>query len=262
MTDDPLTRHLLLAGSAFAAGMVNSVAGGGTLLTFPALVGVLGPEGKVAANVTSTIALLPGSMAGAWGYRAELAAVPRWAWILVWPSLIGGLAGSIVLLNAGEKVFGVVVPWLILTATLLLLFQPVLASRLTGGHDRDVAPVGRALWLSLGFQLMVGLYGGYFGAGIGILMLASLGLLGIGDIHHNNALKTVLASLINAISVVVFLADGSRIVWSYGAVMAVAAVAGGFTGARVARRLNKSVVRWTVVVIGFALSVYYFGFAA
>ncbi len=261
MPTDPTTL-VTLAASAFAAGALNSIAGGGTLLTFPALFAVIGPA---AANVTSTIALLPGSFAGVWGYRRELAGARRFLVQMLPPSLAGGLCGSLLMVAYPED-FGRLVPWLILTAaTLFLLQQPInrfLRKRRADGTPHPPA-TGWKLAALVGFQFLTATYGGYFGAGIGILMLTSLGFMNVGSIHRMNAVKTVLASAINLVTAVVFVAadrvrDGGLIHWEYAGLMAVAAIAGGYLGARVARRLPAAAVRWTVVAIAFTLTAYYF----
>jgi uncharacterized membrane protein YfcA len=263
---EPLPLALLCL-SAFLAGAINALAGGGTLLTFPSLVAALMrgglpvDEAKLAANVTSTVALVPGSLAGAWGYRRELADARPWLARLLLPSLIGGLVGSLLLVRLSSKVFAVVVPWLLLTASLLFLAEPALNRLLSRGDD-DPAPAGApsstAVQIAIiAFQFLVGVYGGYFGAGIGILTLSALGLMGLADIHRMNAVKTILAAAINAVSVVVFVADG-RIWWGLGLPMAVAAIAGGYTAARVGRRLPPALVRALVVAVGFGLALYTF----
>lgn len=248
MTDSPAALALLLL-AALAAGALNSIAGGGTLLTFPSLLAVVPP---VVANATSTVALVPGSLAGAWGYRRELEGNRRWLAILTVPSLAGGIVGALLVTRLPEKYFAALVPWLVLTATLLFALQPWLA-RLTGTGSGQRPPSGAGVAAAAAFQFLVAVYGGYFGAGIGILMLSSLGLLGLGDINRLNALKTFLAAIINGVSIAVFAADG-KVHWGYAAVMAVAAVAGGYLGARLARRLNRTAVRWVVIAVGLALS--------
>jgi uncharacterized protein len=240
---------VLLCLAAFAAGAVNSVAGGGTLLTFPALVAALGgtAEAAVVANGTSTLALMPGSVAGAWGYRREVSASRRWLRVLIVPSLLGGVVGTALVVA--------LVPWLILAASLLFLAQKPLTRWLQIGHADE--PNRHTVAGVAAFQFLVAVYGGYFGAGIGILMLSSLAFMGLGDIHRMNALKTLLAACINGTSVVLFAGRG-LIHWRYAAVMAVASVAGGYLGARVARRLSAGLVRGVVVVIGLSLAGYEF----
>jgi uncharacterized membrane protein YfcA len=236
-----------------AAGALNAIAGGGTLLTFPVLLSVVPP---VIANGTSTVALVPGSMAGAWGYRRELRACRRWLLLLFGPCIIGGWVGTWLVTEMDERYFTMLVPWLILLATLLFLAQPTL-SRLTGiGHGMQRPSLGTSVGVGL-FQFFVAVYGGYFGAGIGILMLSSLGLLGLTNIHHMNALKTFLAACINLVAVIEFAIKG-KVAWPYALLMALAAIVGGYLGAHYARRLRPSIVRWFVIAIGFTLSAYFF----
>lgn len=244
--------YLFLCASAFVAGVMNSVAGGGTLLTFPALTGVLPPA---FANATSTVALLPGSFAGALGYRKELYESRRFVLRMLAPSLIGGYLGAR-LVSADKEAFAALVPWLILTAAVLFLIQQPVVKWLRR-HRPDREP-GTLTQLGLiGFQFLVAVYGGYFGAGIGILMLAALGFLGVGDIHRMNAAKTFLAATINTASVVEFVRAG-LVDWHYAWLMALSAIAGGYVGARVALKLPQPVVRWTATAIGFGLAAYYF----
>lgn len=241
-----------LCASAFVAGVMNSVAGGGTLLTFPALTSVISPA---LANATSTVALLPGSFAGALGYRKELRECRRFALRMLIPSVFGGFLGAW-LVGRDTTTFKVLVPWLILTAAVLFVIQTPLARWLkTHKSDREPGPVFQALLIL--FQFVVAVYGGYFGAGIGILMLTALGFMGVGDIHRMNAVKTFLASMINGASVVIFIWDG-LVVWEYAAAMAGTAILGGYAGARVARRLPAQYVRYAVIIIGFGLSAFYF----
>ena len=247
--------YLLLCVTAFAAGAQNSLAGGGTLYTFPALMGVLG--NSVWANATSTAALMPGSVAGAWGFRNEVRQTPRATlFLLMVPSLIGGIIGTLLVVNFEEHYFKMMVPWLILAAALLFLFQPLIA-RVSGSKTFEHQPTGIVRIGVVLFQLLVAVYGGYFGAGIGILMLSSLSLMGLGDIHRVNALKTVLASGINLMSLIIFICY-DFVKWKYALPMAVAAVAGGYLGARLSRRMNKKLLRWLVIAVGFGLAAYYF----
>lgn len=248
------TQLIVLCASALAAGIVNSVAGGGTLLTFPALVWTLGTA--VGANATSTTVLFPGILAAVWGYRRELKDQRRWILPLFIPSLLGGLLGAWLLISQPESTFKLLVPWLILLATVLFLAQPTI-SRWTGIGHAHQQPSPIVFAGIIGFQFLVALYGGYFGAGIGILMLSSLALMGVGNIHEMNALKSVLASAINGVSVVLFIAYG-KVDWKFAGPMMVAAIIGGYVGSSVARRLHKNVVRYSVVVIGLVLSTYYF----
>ena len=242
-----------LCAAAVAAGAVNAIAGGGTLLTFPTLLAVAPP---IVANATSTTALVPGSLAGAWGFRRELRGSGRWLLLLAAPSFLGGLAGALLLILTPSDYFKLVVPWLLLTASLLFLAQPYLA-RWFPVHAESGLP---SVWVQAAvvvFQFFVSVYGGYFGAGIGILMLTSLSFMGVGNIHQINAVKGILAVIINGVSIVVFIAD-DKIVWPYAAAMAVASVVGGYYGAVVGRRLPKGWVRGFVIGVGLTLSAYYF----
>ncbi|HKI36162.1 MAG TPA: sulfite exporter TauE/SafE family protein [Gemmataceae bacterium] len=249
---ESLGTQIWLCLSALAAGAINSIAGGGTLLTFPALTAVVPYE---VANATSTVALVPGSAAGAWGYRREFAAIRRWALILAGPSLVGGYVGTRLVI-AFPDAFQILVPWLILTAALLFLLQPTL-SRFTRGGQKH-GPPSTGAWVGvIAFQFLVAVYGGYFGAGIGILMITSLSLMGAGHIHETNALKTFLAACINGVSVVVWVAY-DKVRWDLAPGMAVAAIVGGYLGAHFARRLPKALVRGIVIAIGFGLAAYYF----
>lgn len=219
-------------------------------MTFPSLLTVLGP---VAANATSTMALMPGSLAAAWAYRNELAASRVHLIRLLPPSLLGGLIGSTLLIRLPEKVFAGLIPWLlILASTLMLLQRPV--QRWLGSHTAQ-KPTTRTVAAIVFFQFLVGIYGGYFGAGIGILMLSSLAFMGIGGIHEMNAVKNILAAAMNGVTVIV-LATSNVIHWKYAVMMALMAIAGGYAGARVARRTRPEYVRAFVIFIGFAVAAY------
>lgn len=250
----------ILTFASFLAGAQNSLAGGGTLYTFPALMAIL--HNAVQANGTSTAALLPGSVAGAWGFREEVRQTPRSTLaLLAIPSFVGGVIGTLLVVKFPERVFRTAVPWLILTATLLFLFQPAFG-RMIGSTGLSHRPRPIVVAGVLLFQLVVAIYGGYFGAGIGILMLSSLSLMGLGTIHRVNALKTVLAACINAMSILVFAGEGwwrgeDIIVWPCALPMMVSAIVGGYAGARLARRLNRALLRWLIIAVGFGLVGYY-----
>ncbi len=241
--------------TALVAGAVNVIAGGGTLLTFPALLAALGESAGVIANATSTVALVPGSMAGAWGYRRKVAESRRWLLVLVGPSLAGGIVGSLLVARLPPEYFAALVPWLILAAASLLLFDSVRPRRAPAAEQATHSL--RSIALLVLFQFGVAVYGGYFGAGIGILMLSSLALMGIGDINRMNAVKNVLAACINGVSVAIFIYAGV-IRWSYALPMAAMSVLGGYLGARFALWIRPRQVRWIVVAIGFILATYYF----
>lgn len=253
-----IAQLFFLCTAAFVAGAVNSVAGGGTLLTFPALTWILGSSDSAAvmANATSTFSLFPGSIAATWGYRREMAGQGRWVLPLLIPSLIGSVVGTLLVVTQPEKIFQAMVPWLILAASALFLLQPAI-TKWTGIGRPHARPSRATLVGIIAFQFVIALYGGYFGAGIGILMLSSLALMGLGDIHQMNALKSLLASAINGVSFVIFICYG-RVNWTYGIPMLMAGIVGGYVGASVSRKLDKNVVRWVVIAIGFGLATYYF----
>ena len=240
---------IFLAG--VAAGAINSIAGGGTLISFPALLWI--GRDPIVANATNTVAIWPGSLAGAFGFRRELATVKRWLLILIVPSLAGGALGSWLLLRTPTPVFERLVPFLILGATILLAAQEVITRRLVPAAD-DRQPPTHSMAAIFFFQLLVGVYGGYFGAGMGILMLAALGLIGLTDMHQMNGLKNVLAVAINGIAAVYF-ALANAVVWGDVLVMTVGSLAGGYFGAHAARRLGRKFVRGLVVAIGVVMSV-------
>ena len=255
MSDSVLT-YVFLCGISVIAGVINAIAGGGTLLTFPALLHALGSNHAVMANGTSTVAVVPGSAAGAWGYRKELADKKQVLLRLLWPSLVGGALGALLVTRFPDKVFNTLVPWLILTASLLFVLQrPV--QRWVGMHKHEGPPKRSTVLAIVVFQFVVAIYGGYFGAGMGILMLSALAVMNVGNIHHMNGVKSVLAAVINGMAVVVFVAEG-QVYWKYALPMAAGTITGGYFGARVARRLPAVYVRWMVIAIGFGLSAYYF----
>ena len=257
---DGVTGWLLLAAAAFVAGGVNAIAGGGTILTFPVLGAILpaDPGRLVAANATSTIGLWPASAVAAWVSRGVRSDLPPWSRWLVVPSVVGGVVGTLLVLCLPPAWFDRLVPWLILLAAVLFAVQPRLATWAHGGGQASGPRVAAAC----GLQLLVGIYGGYFGAGMGILMIAMLGLLGLGDIHRLNAVKNSLATAINGIAAAVFTAGallGSHEVsWPHAAVMAACGVAGSLAASRLAAKLPAARLRRLVAIIGFALAGYYF----
>lgn len=240
-----------LTASAIAAGAINAVAGGGTLLTFPTLLFFGTPP--VIANATSTLALTLGTTGSVYGYRRHLGAVKVWLWRFVPVSIAGGLLGSALLTHTSNETFARLVPFLIFFATVLFLAQGVFR-RIAGLEDRAGRPMHHVtIWGAILFQFAVAVYGGYFGAGIGILMLASLGFIGLHDIHEMNALKTVLGSLINLVASIWFIAAG-LIDWPKMAVMTSGALVGYFMGAHYSQRIPQKRVRQLITVIGFVLS--------
>ena len=251
---------------------MNALAGGGTILTFPALIWIgLDP---IVANITSTVALLPGALSSLFGYRKEVRGGRRWVRLLVLPSFIGGLIGAVLLLFTPAKFFAAIVPFLILFATLLFALQEPINRRLRkaaleqteddapdalDGHQAGGAPDANHLsgnWLTgaVALQFLVAIYGGYFGAGIGILMLATLGLIGLTDIHQMNGVKNLLGFSINGIAAASFMASG-QVQWPAALVMALAAILGGYSGARLARRFGRKFARRAVIVIGLVMTI-------
>lgn len=240
---------LALVASATAAGAINAIAGGGTLLTFPTL--LLFGTPPIVANATSTLALVIGTAGSIFGFRQHIGAIKKWLVRFVPVSLLGGWLGSWLLTHTAAIFFARLVPFLILFATILFLAQNLfrqIAKREAASHE-DHPGMGVAIV----FQFAVAVYGGYFGAGIGILMLASLGFLGLSDIHKMNTLKNVLGSLINLVAAVVFTYSG-LIDWPKMGIMTVGAITGYWLGAHYSQRLPQIAVRRLITGIGFAMS--------
>ncbi len=231
----------ILAACAFAAGIVNAVAGGGTLITFPALIATGVPP--VAANATNTAALFPGQIASSLAYGKHIAEERRRAWILSVPSVLGGILGAVLLLWLPARTFELVVPWLIVFACVVLALQTQL-KRIVAMAPHANHP--SALWV---IQLLIAIYGGYFGAGIDILQLAAMGVLLPSSIQHANALKVLFSLLINAIAAAIFVAKGA-VRPSEAILMAVASIVGGFVGARLAQRLPPAGMRGFAIAVG------------
>ena len=244
-----LLPHALVAfAAAFTAGAINSVAGGGTLVSFPTLIWLGLPS--IAANATSTVAIWPGSLGGMWGFRQELRKTEVGMFALIAPSVVGGISGALLLRMTPTHVFDRLVPLLILFATVLFMAQEWVARTMNMAMQEEGA---RWLPAAMVFQLLVGVYGGYFGAGLGILMLAALGILGLTDIHQMNAMKNLLALSINGVAALYFVWMG-MVWWPDVLVMATGAIAGGIGGAGVARRLGRPAVRKIVVGIGIFMA--------
>jgi uncharacterized membrane protein YfcA len=242
---------LILAG--FVAGAMNAVAGGGTLVTFPTL--ILAGLSSIHANATSTVALLPAAQAIAAGYRSHIPTVARWLKIFAPVSLMGGLLGGILLVRTPERVFDWLVPFLLLFATVLFMSHAAISKfsgiRIVEAHG---APPSR-LRLAGGvlFQLGVAVYGGYFGAGIGILMLASLSMQGFEDVHQMNTLKVMLGFLINIVAAGYFIMSG-LVEWPSALIMMLGTVMGGYAGAHLAQRVPQQGVRGVITAIGILIS--------
>lgn len=242
----------LTALAAAIGAVMNAIAGGGTLVTFPALIALGVPP--ITANATSTVALWPGTMTSMWGYRAELRGARNWAVAFAVPSLVGGVVGALLLLSTPERQFARIVPWLILGATTLFIAQrPLLARMSESAHAKHVQNADGTLRAPaapfLLYQLLVGIYGGYFGAGAGILMLAALGLMGLTNIHQMNGLKNWGGGVMNLVAVVIFAISGV-VDWPVALAMAVGATLGGIGGSLLAQRVGQVWVRRAIVTIG------------
>jgi uncharacterized protein len=245
----------LLFLAAVAGGALNSVAGGGSFICLPAL--MLAGIPPVAANATTTMAMWPGSISSAWAYRRDIGAFDRPLMLLSAVSLAGGLLGGYLLVRTSDTSFLRLLPWLMLVAAITFTFAGRITSRFRGGDDgRPVRHRPLPLW-ALALQLVIGTYGGYFGGGIGIMMLAAFSLAGLTDIHEMNGLKAVLAVFINGVALVEFVAHGV-LAWGPGMVMVVGSILGGYFGASFARRLPQASVRTFVIVVGWAMTIYFF----
>ncbi len=294
-----MVNFLILFVAAFLAGTLNSVAGGGSFIGFPALIYVNVPA--IQANTTNTAALWPGSLAAAWALRKELALQNKTLLLVLGvASLIGGTAGAFLLLNTPQATFEHLIPFLMLAATLLFAISPSVNARLKQRsalrqkkaaelrqaaeiHQEEAPELPQAVELIsteeavpqqaqgasrspfsktalagiAALQLVIATYGGYFGGGIGILMLASLGVMGMENIHEMNAVKNALATCINGVAVLIFALRGS-IVWPDALLMLVGAVIGGFGGAYYARKLDPRLVRSFVILVGCTMTLYFF----
>lgn len=251
------SHSLLVFFAAMAAGAVNSVAGGGTLLTFPALLA----SGQVAliANATSCVALWPGSLGSSWGYRNEIGPSRHLLMPMLGLGVLGGMVGSYLLLVTPPNVFDRIVPFLILTATLLFVAQEPISrwirARTSGAGEtaeREVDQLGLTPAV-LAAVFATAVYGGYFGAGIGIITLAVLSILGLRDMHQMNGLKNVYAMATNGVAAAIFITKG-LVDWRTALLMAVGALFGGYAGAGIARRIGQKNVRRLVIGIGFVLT--------
>ena len=243
-----LATVLMLAAAGMVAGAINSVAGGGSLIAFPALLATGLPQ--VLASATNTVAMAPGSLSAAWAYRTERGGSGRLAVFLTIPAVAGSLSGAALLLALPAAVFEAVVPWLILGATSLILLKDLISRK--ASETSGPASHTRTALVAVGV-LLTAVYGGYFGAGMGIILLAMLALLHRMNIHEMNAMKTIIVGAINGLSALYFLVLGAY-EGKAAAVMAVGSLIGGWGGATVAKAINPTIVRGVVVVIGVSLS--------
>jgi len=248
---------LLLFLTAILGGTLNSVAGGGSFFTFPTLI-FTGVE-SITANATSTVALWPGSVASVGAYRRELAEQQRgFLFLLIGTSLIGGVLGALLLLHTPQSTFVNLIPYLLLGATVLFAVSPYITARLRVRTIEKTTRVSTTTLIVIAIaQFIIAIYGGYFGGGIGILMLASLAFMGMDDIHKMNAVKAILTTAINGAGVVTFIIAGA-VLWPQALLMIVGAVIGGYGGAYYARRIEQRWVRLFVVITGIVLTIYFF----
>jgi uncharacterized membrane protein YfcA len=247
--------YVLLFLANIVAGTINALAGGGGLITFPLLMLTVAP---VTADATSAVGLFFAYPAAVWRTRSQLDGVFRhgWLWLLLVPSVLGGVVGAVLLSRTGNRNFIEFVPWLVFIATITIVLRPILVRDDEGG---SVHPnITMALWpVAIAGIFLVALYGGYFGAGIGILMIGALSFISRGDIRHVVALKNFLTLCMRGMAVFVLVLQGN-VNWKYGAPMAVGGLIGGYIGGMISHRANRTLVRSVVIAIGFAASAYFF----
>ncbi|MCM2396477.1 sulfite exporter TauE/SafE family protein [Rhizobium sp. S95] len=244
----PIATILLLFAAGFFSGVVNAIAGGGTFLTFGAL--TLAGLPPIAANATSSITQFPGYVTSTLAYIRELKSFWQGAVVLALVSAAGAFAGALLLVSLSNPTFRAMVPWLLIAATAVFAAGPKLRPK-TAGEGHPATPLGLVL------QTLTAFYGGFFGAGMGIMMLASLGLASGGDYHRLNALKNFLSIVIAAVAIAVFATAGA-VSWTHALVMVPAVALGGYAGVSLARRVPQSILRFLVVAAGLLLAVYYF----
>jgi uncharacterized protein len=243
--DDPLGFALLILVGAIASG-INAIAGGGTLVSFPVLTIPYGIESKV-ANATNSVALWPGSLAGAFGFRNLFGQTARQLKILILPTLVGSVLGALLLISTRQRTFDEIVPVLILLATAILAFQPAIRKWIGTEHRK------LPMWVGVALQFLVAVYGGYFGAGMGIMMLATMALTIDATVHELNSLKNWLAVAINVAATVLFIARGLVLPLTALALI-IGALIGGYAAARVSQKFNPDKLRWAIVAYGVIMT--------
>jgi uncharacterized membrane protein YfcA len=244
-----MASYLLLIVAALAAGLINSVAGGGMFLTFPALVFTGVPS--IVANASSTMALIPGVLASAWAYRDDFRKSDDFPFLpLLIVSVAGGIVGALLLLFTPQKTFDTVIPWLLLVATLLIAFGPRISPLLKRAFH--IGPVTVVV-----IQFFIAIYGGYFGGAIGILMLATWTVFGLKDIHVMNANRTLMGAAANSVAAVLFII-ARKIWWPQTLVMLVASVIGGYVGVIAAKKVSPKYVRAFVIVVSSGITIAFF----
>ena len=244
--------HLLGAfGAAFLAGAINSVAGGGTMISFPILMALGLPS--VIANATNSVGLWPGSLGSLWGFREEARRIPRHLHWLHLPAAVGGIIGALLLRHTSSQTFDHLVPWLLLFAAVLFSVQAPIQKKL---RSAEAAQHGGAQWMTMAVlaQLCVAVYGGYFGAGMSIMALSILALIGMTDMLEMSAMTSLLSLVINGVAGICFIA-AHLVNWPYALAMALGAVIGGYGAAGIARKIGKVMIRRFVILVGFTIAV-------
>lgn len=242
--------YLFISLASLIAGLVNALAGGGTLITFPVLTFLGVPA--VSASITNTVALSPGYLGGTLAQRKDLQDQKQRLWLIIPASIVGGIIGGYLLLQTGEKLFNQLIPYLILLASILLAIQdPVRAWLLKRSHVSNLEKIS---WLPVG---IASIYGGYFGAGLSVIVLSALGLTIEDSLTRLNALKQAVAFAVNTAAAIFFLFSG-HVLWTVALVMAIGSLIGGSLGGKLAGKIKPSTLRWTVVTIGVVVSVIYF----
>lgn len=261
--------YLFLAVASFLAGAINAIAGGGTLLTFPTL--LASGISPVIANATNTVAMVPGAIAGAYSFRADLPALGKLLKIFAAPAIIGGFVGAKLMLLGGDKVLAMLVPWLILAGSLLFLLQEPLAKRAVARAQQQASPAGaeaaaraegkpaefRNVPMVVLLVFLVAIYGGYFGAGMGILTLAALGYMGMTDIHQMNGVKNILTASVNLVASIAFILEG-RVDGLIAVLMAAGAILGALSSGGIALKIGQRRVRQLIIFIGLGITVWMF----
>ncbi len=262
-----LIQACALFGAAILAGALNSIAGGGSFISFPTLLFTGVPN--IQANATNTVALWPASIAGAAAYRKDLDTKNRLQlWVFLAVSLVGGLIGALLLLNMSKDTFNHLIPYLLLVATLIFTFGGSIAARIRAARRgssnavmeaKGQSPASLTLIVSALIQFVTSIYGGFFGGGIGIIMLATLSILGMENIHSMNALKNILATCINGVAVIAFIVAGT-VFWPQALLMIVGGVIGSYGSGYFVRQIDPKLVRRFVMIFAWGLTVFFFLF--
>lgn len=249
-----LTDFIIAFFAALAAGFVNALAGGGTLITFPVLIALGIPP--VAANVTNTIALCPGYFGGTYSQRKDFMTMRKLLWTILPVAMLGGIAGGILLIFTPENSFRILIPYLILTATIIFALQGTLKKIISKHSDNSSPSEANHFPLFLAVFLAA-VYGGYFGAGLGVILMATFGLLINESLKSINALKQSTSFCINIVAAVYFCFSG-MVVWHVAAVMIIGSLCGGMIGGKVAGKINTEILRWIIVTVGLTVAIIYF----